>query len=78
MAKIINFPTSCKLTEQEKNEFLIQLFEAREKMNNVVDIMCDQQETVDLRQRLYNEMMAIQSMLMNADELLRSAYTPKK
>ena len=25
MAKIINLPTSCKLTEHEKNELLIQV-----------------------------------------------------
>ena len=78
MAKILNFPTLHKLTEHEQREFLIQLSQLREKMNNVVDLMCDQQETENLRQRLYNEMMAIQSMLTNADELLRSAYTPKK
>ena len=78
MAKILNFPTLHKLTEHERREFLIQLSQLREKMNNVVDLMCDQQETEDLRQRLYNEMMAIQSMLTNADEMVRSAYTRKK
>jgi hypothetical protein len=70
MAKIINLPTLRKWTEHEQNEFLIQLFEVRKRMNNVVDRMCDQQETEDLRPRLYNEMMAIQSMLTDADELL--------
>ena len=78
MAKIINFPTLCKLTEHEQSELLIQVLELREKMNNVVDLVCDQQETEDLRQRLYNEMMAVESMLTNADELLRSAYSRKK
>jgi hypothetical protein len=78
MAKIINFPTSCRLTEQEQSELVIQVLEVREKMNNLVDLACDQQETEDLRQRLYNEMMVIQSMLTNADELLRSAYSRKK
>jgi len=78
MAKIINFPTLHKLTEHEQSELLIRVLELREKMNNVVDLVCDQQETEDLRQHLYNEMMAIQSMLTNADELLRSAYTRKK
>ena len=78
MAKIINFPTLHKLTEHDQEELLIRVLELREKMNNVVDLVCDQQETEDLRQRLYNEMMAIQSMLTNADELLRSAYTRKK
>jgi hypothetical protein len=78
MAKIINFPTLCKLSEHEKNELVIQVLELREKMNNVVDLMCDQQETEDLRPRLYNELMAIQSMLTDADEMVRSAYTRKK
>ena len=78
MAKIINFPTLCKLTEDQKNELVIQVLELREKMNNIVDLISDQQQTTDLRQRLYNEMMAVQSMLRDADELLRSAYTQKK
>jgi hypothetical protein len=78
MAKIIDFPTSCKLTEDQKNELVIQVLEVRERMNSIVDLMCDQQETEDLRHRLYNEMMTIQSMLTNADELLRSAYHRKK
>ena len=56
MAKIINLPTLCKLTEQEKNELVIQVLELREKMNNIVDLMCDQEQTTDLRQRLYNEL----------------------
>jgi hypothetical protein len=57
---------------------VVQVLELRDKMNNIVDLMCDQQGTEDLRERLYNEMMAIQSMLTNADELARSAYTRKK
>jgi hypothetical protein len=71
MAKIINFPTLCNLTEHQKNELVIQVLELREKMNNIVDLICDQEQTNDLRQRLYNEMMAVESMLTNADELLR-------
>jgi hypothetical protein len=78
MAKIINFPTLCNLTEHQKNELVIRVLELRDKMNNIVDLMCDQQETEDLRERLYNEMMAIQSMLTNADELVRSGLHPKK
>jgi hypothetical protein len=76
MAKIINFPTLCNLTEHQKNELVIQVLEVREKMNNIVDLMCDQQETEELRERLYNEMMAIESMLTNADET--AAYSRKK
>jgi hypothetical protein len=78
MAKIINFPTLCKLTEDQKNELVMQVLELREKMNNIVDLICDQEQTTDSRQRLYNEMMAIQSMLTDADELLRSGLHPKK
>jgi hypothetical protein len=78
MAKIINFPSLCKLTEHQKNELVIQVLELREKMNNIVDLISDQQQTTDLRQRLYNEMMAVPSMLTDADELLRSAYSRKK
>ena len=78
MAKIINFPTVCNLTEHQKNELVIRVLEVRDKMNNIVDLMCDEQETEDLRERLYNEMMAIQSMMTDADELVRSAYTRKK
>ena len=78
MAKITNFPTLCNLTEHQKNELVIRVLELRDKMNNIVDLRCDEQETEDLRERLYNEMMAIQSMLTNADELVRSAYTRKK
>jgi hypothetical protein len=70
MAKIINFPT-CNLTEHQKNELVIQVLEVREKMNSIVDLICDQEQTNDLRQRLYNEMMAVESMMTNADELLR-------
>jgi hypothetical protein len=66
------------LTEHQKNELVIQVLELREKMNNIVDLISDQQQTTDLRQRLYNELMAVQSMLTDADELLRSAYSQKK
>jgi hypothetical protein len=66
------------LTEHEQSELLIQVLELREKMNNVVDLVCDQKETEDLRQRLYNELMAVESMLANAGEVVRSAYTRKK
>ena len=31
----------------------------------------------DLRQRLYDELMAVESMLANAGEVVRSAYTRK-
>jgi hypothetical protein len=78
MAKIINFPTLCNLTEREQSELVSQVLELRQKMNTVVDLICDQEQTNDLRQRLYNEMMAVESMLTNADELLRSAYSRKK
>jgi hypothetical protein len=71
MAKIINFPNLCKLTEHQKNELVVQVLEIREKMNSIVDLICDQEQTNDLRQRLYNEMMAVESMMTNADELLR-------
>jgi hypothetical protein len=77
MAKIINFPT-CNLTEREQSELVSQVLELRQKMNTVVDLICHQEQTNDLRQRLYNEMMAVESMLTNADELLRSAYSRKK
>jgi len=78
MATIINFPTVCKLTEDQKNELVIQVLELREKMNNIVDLTCDQQETEDSRRRLYNELMATLSMLTDANALLRSALHPKK
>ena len=78
MAKIINLPTLGKLTEHDQEEFLIQLFEMREKLTNVVDLISDQQQTTALRQRLHNELMAVESMLANAGEVLRSAYTRKK
>jgi hypothetical protein len=66
------------LTEHQKNELVIQVLELREKMNSIVALISDQQQTTDLRQRLYNELMAVQSMLTDADELLRSAYSQKK
>ena len=78
MAKIINFPTLCNLTERQKNEFVMQVLELREKMNSIVDLISDQQEIEDLRQRLYNELMAVQSMLTDADEMVRSAMERKR
>jgi len=78
MAKIINFPTLCNLTEDEKTELVIQVLELREKMNNIVDLISDQQEIEDLRQHLYNEWMAVQSMLTDADEMVRSAMERKR
>ena len=44
MAKIINLPTLRKLTEHDQQELLIQLFEMREKLDNVVDLMSDQEQ----------------------------------
>jgi hypothetical protein len=44
MAKIINLPTLCKLTEHQKNGLVIQVLELREKMNSIVDLISDQQE----------------------------------
>ena len=44
----------------------------------MVDLVSDQEQTTDLRQRLYNELMAVESMLANAAEVVRSAYTRKK
>jgi hypothetical protein len=78
MAKIINLPTLRKWTEHDQEEFLIQLFEMREKLTNVVDLMSEQEKTTDLRQRLYDEIMAVESKLANATEVVRSAYTRKK
>ena len=78
MAKIINLPTLRKLTEHDREELLIQLFEMRDKLTNVVDLVSDQQMTNDLRQRLLDELMAVESMLANAGEVVRSAYTRKK
>ena len=78
MAKIINLPTLRKLTEHDQQDFLIQLFEMRKKLDNVLDLMSDQQMTNDLRQRLHDELMAVESMLANAAEVVRSAYTRKK
>ncbi len=78
MAKIITLPTLRKFTEHDREEFLIQLFEMREKLTNVVNLMSDQEQTTDLRQRLHNELMAVESMLANAGEVVRSAYTRKK
>jgi hypothetical protein len=78
MAKIINLPTLRKLTKDDREEFLIQLLEMREKLDNVVDVISHQQPTDDLRQRLHDELMAVESMLANAGEVLRSAYTRKK
>jgi hypothetical protein len=78
MAKIINLPTLRKWTEHDQEELLIQLFEMREKLTNVVDLVSDQEQTEDLRQRLYEELMAVESKLANAAEVVRSAYTRKK
>jgi hypothetical protein len=78
MAKIINLPTLRKFTKHDQEELLIQLFEMREKLDNVVDLMSDQQMTNDSPQRLHDELMAVESMLANAGEVVRSAYTRKK
>jgi hypothetical protein len=78
MAEIINLPTLRKWTEHDQKELLIQLFEMREKLTNVVDLVSDQEQTNDLRQRLYNELMAVESTLANAAEVVRSAYTRKR
>ena len=78
MAKIINLPTLRRLTEHDREEFLIQLVEMQEKLTNVVDVISNQEPTEDLRQRLHNELMAVESMLANAGEVIRSAYTRKK
>ena len=77
MAKIINFPTLCNLTERQQSELVIQVLELREKMNHIVDLISDKEMTTDLRQHLYNELMTVQSMLTDADQLLLSAYTQK-
>ncbi len=78
MAKIINLPTLRKLTEHDREELLNQLFEMRDKLTSVVDLMSDQEQTPDLRQHLHNELMTVESMLANAGEVVRSAYTRKK
>jgi len=78
MAKIINLPTLPKLTEHDREELLNQLFEMRDKLTNVVDLVSDQQMTNDLRQQLLDELMAVESTLANAGEMVRSAYTRKK
>jgi len=78
MAKIINLPTLRKWTEHDQEELLIQLFEMRDKLTNVVDLVSDQQMTNDLRQRLLDELMAVESTLANTGEVVRSAYTRKK
>ena len=78
MAKIINLPTLRKLTEHDREEFLIQLFEMQEKLTNVVDVISNQEPTDDLRQRLHDELIVVESMLANAGEVIRSAYTRKK
>jgi hypothetical protein len=71
-------PTLRKLTEHDQEEFLIQLFEMREKLDNVVDVISHQQPTDDLRQRLHDELTAVESRLANAAEVVRSAYTRRK
>jgi hypothetical protein len=77
MAKIINFPTLSNLTEREQSELVTQVLELREKMNSIVDLICGQEQTNDLRQRLYNEMMAVESMLTDADEMVLNAMGRK-
>jgi hypothetical protein len=78
MAKIINLPTLRKLTERDREGLLIQLFEMRDELTNVLDLLSDKEMTTDLRQRLLDELTAVDSMLTNAGEVLRSAYTRKK
>jgi len=78
MAKIINLPTLRKWTEHDQEELLNQLVEMQEKLTNVVDVISNQEPTEDLRQRLHDELMAVQSMLANAGEVIRSAYTREK
>jgi hypothetical protein len=78
MAKIINLPTLRKFSEHDQQELLIQLVEMREKLTNVVDLISNQKQTDDLRQRLHNELVAVESMLADAGEVLRSAYARKK
>jgi hypothetical protein len=78
MAKIINLPALRKFSEHDQEELVIQLFEMRDKLDNVVDLMSDQEQTDDLRQRLHNELMAVESILATAAEVVRSAYTRKK
>ena len=78
MAKIMNFPTLPTLTEHDQKEFLIQLFSMRDKLTHLLDLLSDKEMTADLRQRLLDEHVAVNSMLTNAGEVLRSAYTRKK
>ena len=78
MTKIINLPTLRKLTENDQKELLIQLFEMRDRLTNVVDLVSDKEMTTDLRQRFHDELKTVDSMLANAGEVLRSAYTRKK
>jgi hypothetical protein len=78
MAKIIKLPTLSTLIEHQQAELLNQLFVVRDKINNVVDLVSSQHLTKDSHQRLHNEMMAMDSMLTDAGESLRSAYTRKK
>ena len=78
MAKIIDLPTLRKLTEHDQQELLTQLFATREKLTNVLDLISGQQHTTDLRQHLHDELIAVESMLANAGEVIRSAYTRKK
>jgi len=64
--------------DEENQAIQAQLREMRDKLDNVVDLMSDQQMTNDLRQRLVDELMAVESVLANAGEVVRSAYTRKK
>ena len=78
MAKIIKLPTLRKLTEDDQRELLAQLVKTREKLTNVLDLISDRQQTTDLRQHLQAELAAVKSVLANAGEVIRSAYTRKK
>ena len=78
MAKIIDLPTLRKLTKQDQKKILNQVFEARDKLTNMLDFASDKEMTTDLRQRLQDEIITVLSMMTNADEVIRSAYTRKK
>jgi hypothetical protein len=78
MAKIIDLPSLRKLTEHDRKEFLMQLFETRDKLTNVLGLLSNKEVTTDSRQRLLDELMTVESMLATAGEVIRSAYTRKK
>ena len=44
----------------------------------MLDFASDKEMTTDLRQRLQDEIITVLSMMTNADEVIRSAYTRKK